>query len=82
MTNCPAKTRITTTTICGPALLQVLEGSTQTVEMTSCDDAVDMIANLRGHGDATDARELLGCPSSGNCNVKNARLFQLMVETT
>lgn len=50
-------------------------------EMTSCDEAADMIANLQGNGDVSGARRLLGCPSSSKCQVKNTKLFQLMVET-
>ena len=51
-------------------------------QVTHCSAAATMIAELQGHGDATQARELLGCGSSRNCHVKNTRLFQLMVETT
>ncbi|KAH7031376.1 uncharacterized protein B0I36DRAFT_122193 [Microdochium trichocladiopsis] len=56
--------------------------SRQMVEMTSCDEAADMIASLQGHGNVNDARRLLGCPNSSDCKVKNTQLFQLMVETT
>lgn len=52
------------------------------MQVTHCSAAASMIAELQGHGDATQARELLGCGSSRNCHVKNTRLFQLMVEST
>lgn len=51
-------------------------------QVTSCNTAANMIAELQGHGDSTQARELLGCGSSKNCHVKNTQLFQLMVDTT
>lgn len=53
-----------------------------TEHATSCDAAANIIAGLQGHGDATQARGLLGCKDSTTCHVKNTRLFQLMVETT
>ncbi len=52
------------------------------VEVTSCDAAAGIIAELHGHGDAARARGLLGCDDSSNCHVKNTKLLQLMVETT
>ncbi|RYP54024.1 hypothetical protein DL770_010972 [Monosporascus sp. CRB-9-2] len=50
-------------------------------QVTSCDAAATIIADLQGHGDAAQARRLLDCGDSSNCHVKNTRLFQLMVET-
>ncbi|RYP01602.1 hypothetical protein DL764_006168 [Monosporascus ibericus] len=50
-------------------------------QVTSCDAAATIIADLQGHGDASQARRLLDCGDSSNCHVKNTRLFQLMVET-
>ncbi|RYP70447.1 hypothetical protein DL771_005488 [Monosporascus sp. 5C6A] len=50
-------------------------------QVTSCDAAATMIADLQGHGDAAQARSLLDCGDSSDCHVKNTRLFQLMVET-
>ncbi|RYP39601.1 hypothetical protein DL767_002149 [Monosporascus sp. MG133] len=50
-------------------------------QVTSCDAAATMIADLQGHGDATQARRLLDCGDSSNCHVKNTHLLQLMVET-
>ncbi|RYO85383.1 hypothetical protein DL766_000456 [Monosporascus sp. MC13-8B] len=50
-------------------------------QVTSCDAAAAIIADLQGHGDAARARGLLDCGDSRNCHVKNTRLFQLMVET-
>ncbi|RYP06377.1 hypothetical protein DL765_009524 [Monosporascus sp. GIB2] len=50
-------------------------------QVTSCDAAATIIADLQGHGDAARARRLLDCGDSRNCHVENKRLFQLMVET-
>ncbi|KAI1497459.1 hypothetical protein F5X99DRAFT_362464 [Biscogniauxia marginata] len=48
--------------------------------LTSCDTAASIIADLQGHGDAIQAREVLGCGSKKKCHVKNTRLFQLIDE--
>ncbi|KAI0016400.1 hypothetical protein F4780DRAFT_683351 [Xylariomycetidae sp. FL0641] len=50
--------------------------------ITPCDAAASIIADFQGHGDATQARGILGCGSEKNCHVKNTRLFQLMDETS
>ncbi|CAJ2514021.1 Uu.00g021400.m01.CDS01 [Anthostomella pinea] len=55
-------------------------GTDSRVLMTSCDAAASIIADFHGHGDATEARMILGCGSKSNCHVKNTRLFQLMDE--
>ncbi|KAI1081791.1 hypothetical protein F5B20DRAFT_57640 [Whalleya microplaca] len=55
---------------------------TERAHLTPCDAAADIIANLQGHGDAAQARTVLGCGSVRDCHVKNTRLFQLMDEST
>ncbi|KAI0593446.1 hypothetical protein F4775DRAFT_497868 [Biscogniauxia sp. FL1348] len=47
---------------------------------TSCDAAASILANLKGHDDTLQAREVLGCGSQRNCHIKNTHLFQLMDE--
>ncbi|KAI1630886.1 hypothetical protein F4809DRAFT_227109 [Biscogniauxia mediterranea] len=47
---------------------------------TSCDAAASILANLKGHDDTLQAREVLGCGSQKNCHIRNTRLFQLMDE--
>ncbi|KAI0485263.1 hypothetical protein GGR56DRAFT_669746 [Xylariaceae sp. FL0804] len=46
--------------------------------LTSCDDAANIIANFQGHGDAVQARRILGCENVRSCHIKNTQLFELM----
>lgn len=64
-----------------PAYVNLATCSTSE-EVTSCDTAATILANFHGHGDVSEAREVLGCSSSNNCSVKNTHLFQLMDEVS
>ena len=47
-------------------------------DTTSCEIAASIIASMRGHVDAEEARAELGCSSSLSCMVKNTTIFQRM----
>ncbi|KAH8661987.1 hypothetical protein BX600DRAFT_465248 [Xylariales sp. PMI_506] len=49
-------------------------------ELTSCETAAAILANLRGTADVTEARATLGCENSRSCSIRNTHLFQLMNE--
>lgn len=45
---------------------------------TTCEDAANIIASMRGHGDAEAVRSELGCPPNVSCTVKNMAIFKLL----
>lgn len=49
-----------------------------TDDATPCETAASIIASMRGHGDAEEARAELGCSSSLDCTVENMTIFRIM----
>lgn len=47
-------------------------------DVTSCETAAWIIANLRGHDDAEGVRAELGCSSNEDCTVENTTIFHAM----
>ena len=47
-------------------------------DTTSCEIAASIIASMRGHVDAEEARAELGCSSNLSCMIKNTTIFQRM----
>ncbi|RFN48720.1 hypothetical protein FIE12Z_7039 [Fusarium flagelliforme] len=47
-----------------------------------CMEAATILAQIRGHGDISNARASLGCASNDNCMVRNTDLLTLMDEMT
>jgi hypothetical protein len=45
---------------------------------TSCEDAANIIASMRGHADKEQVRDELGCSGREQCQVKNTTLFHVM----
>ncbi|KAJ9130443.1 hypothetical protein NKR23_g12204 [Pleurostoma richardsiae] len=55
--------------------------SAQTLE-TSCETAASIIAEVQGYDDSAQVRAALGCVGTGDCRVRNTKLFQVMDETS
>ena len=45
---------------------------------STCEAAANIIANMRGHGDAETVMAELGCSTNRDCNVKNLTIFELL----
>ena len=47
-------------------------------DVTTCEDAANIIASMRGHGDTEAVRSELGCQPNISCTVKNITIFELL----
>jgi hypothetical protein len=63
---------------CPPTPNQTFPNQVDSLLEMSCETAASIIANMRGHEDASQARFELGCEKNKQCRIKNTTVLQVM----